>query len=323
MTGADRAGPCPGQRVEWPDRKRFAFSVFDDTDGDAIWNTQPVYRLLTELGLRTTKSCWVRQPAPGEAALCPGHTTEDPEYRDYLLGLQGLGFEIGLHNVSSASSTREQVRRGLEDFVRQFGHPPAVFANHTGTRDSLYWGGERLTGLRRVLYKALTLFRNRGHFVGHVEGSEHFWGDLCRNQVRYVRNFTFRELDTLAVCPWMPYHDPSRPYVPAWFASCDGHDVERFVAALSESNQDALEAGGGCCIMYTHFASGFFADGRLHAEFERLMRRLSRKSGWFVPVGRLLDHLAIRRGVAEIPSTERARLEWKWLGQKLLMGGTT
>ena len=49
-------------------------------------------------------------------------------------------------------------------------------------------------------------------FRGHVEGDPLFWGDLCRDRVRYVRNFTFADVNTLASCPLMPYHDPKRPW---------------------------------------------------------------------------------------------------------------
>ena len=36
----------------------FNFSIFDDADNGTVENTAPVYRLLEELGLRTTKSVW-------------------------------------------------------------------------------------------------------------------------------------------------------------------------------------------------------------------------------------------------------------------------
>lgn len=42
----------------FPDGKRFAFSVFDDTDGGTTANLRPVYQLLDELGIFVTKSVW-------------------------------------------------------------------------------------------------------------------------------------------------------------------------------------------------------------------------------------------------------------------------
>jgi hypothetical protein len=105
----------------------------------------------------------------------------------------------------------------------------------------------------------------------------------------------------------MPYHDPSRPFVNGWFSSCDGHKLPAFLNALSEPNQDLLEASGGCCIMYTHFGSRFATDGKPHPEFERLMRRLATKSGWFVPVGELLDFIKSQRGDHILNPRERSR----------------
>jgi hypothetical protein len=137
-----------------------------------------------------------------------------------------------------------------------------------------------------------------------------------------MRNFTFRDIDTLSACPWMPYHDPDRPFVNAWFASSEGGDVETFVSCLTEADQDRLEASGGACIMYTHFASGFWRDGTLDPRFERLMRRLAGKNGWFVPVTDLLDHLAGSGEPMLLPASDRARLERRWLLDKVRSGHT-
>jgi hypothetical protein len=114
------------------------------------------------------------------------------------------------------------------------------------------------------VYHLLTGRRTKGRFRGHVEGDPLFWGDVCRDRVTYVRNFVFAQADTLEACPFMPYHDPARPYVNYWFASSEGAHVESFIRTLSEKNQDRLERQGGACIMYTHFADGFTEQGRLN-----------------------------------------------------------
>jgi hypothetical protein len=137
-----------------------------------------------------------------------------------------------------------------------------------------------------------------------------------------VRNFTYRDVNTLAMCPTMPYHDPDRPYVNAWFAASEGSDVVAFNGCLSEERQDRLEAEGGACIMYTHLASGFFRDGRLDPRFAELMTRLAAKNGWFVPVTTLLDYLAGLRGLTTITATQRRGLERRWLRSKFLTGPT-
>jgi hypothetical protein len=157
-------------------------------------------------------------------------------------------------------------------------------------------------------------------FRGHRDGDPLFWGDICKAKIRYVRNFTYRDIDTLAACPLMPYHDPERPLVNAWFASSEGADVDAFNACLSEANQDRLEAQGGACIMYTHFASGFYREGTIDPRFKVLMERLGGKNGWFVPVTTLLDHLSAQRGETVISNAQRRVLERRWLLSKLRVG---
>lgn len=38
--------------VVWPGRKRFAFTIFDDTDLETVENGPGVYEFLSELGMR-------------------------------------------------------------------------------------------------------------------------------------------------------------------------------------------------------------------------------------------------------------------------------
>jgi hypothetical protein len=305
--------------IEWPAGTDFAFTVFDDTDNATLENVPPVYAFLEDLGLRTTKSVWPIR-APGTARI-DGLTCEDAEYRAWTLDLQARGFEIGYHGASNVTAPRRLIVEALERFRGLYGHDPGSMANHSDCAESIYWGADRVSGLNRTIYNVLTGFARVGRFRGHRADDPLFWGDLCRASVRYVRNFTFADVDTLAACPVMPYHDPARPYVGAWFAASEGADVRAFNARLSESDQDRLEAVGGACIMYTHFAEGFWDDGP-DRRFGQLMERLSRKNGWFVPVTTLLDHIAASRGVTVITNRQRDRLERRWLLSKIRVGHT-
>lgn len=304
--------------IRWPGAKRFAFTVLDDTDLTTMQNGPPVYDLLWDLGIVTTKSVWpisgVHTPRIG------GATCADPEYLDWVRSLRERGFEIALHNATYHTSTREQAIRGLEQFRELFGAYPTIQVNHADCRDSIYWGDARLTGANRVAYDVLTRFRNSGVFLGHVEGSELFWGDKCKEHIKYVRNFVYSDINTLKACPQMPYFDENRPLVNYWFASSEGPNCRAFCRTLSEANQDRLEEEGGACIMYTHFgAADFREDGVLSARFRQIMRRLSQKNGWFVPVSTLLDHIQMERGRHVISRTERNRLEQKWLTHKVFV----
>jgi hypothetical protein len=212
------------------------------------------------------------------------------------------------------------VARSLARFREIYGHDPDALANHSGCRESIYWGEDRVGGTSRLAYNLMTGFRRRGLFRGHREGDPLFWGDLCRERVRYVRSFTYTDINTLAACPVMPYHDPDRPYVRAWFASSEGANVDAFNGRLAEAEQERLEAEGGACIMYTHFASGFWSGGELNSRFRELMQRLASKNGWFVPVTTLLDYLVQHRGLTVLTAAQRRALERRWLRSKIRVG---
>lgn len=306
------------QRVAWPDGRRFAFTVFDDTDHTTLANGPEVYALLHDLGFRTTKSVWpIRGP---REPLVGGATCAEPAYLAWVLGLQAQGFEIALHNATYHTSTRPEALRGLEVFREQFGTYPRAHANHADCRDAIYWGEARLTGFHRTLYRALTRGRARGRDGGSDPASAHFWADACSEHITYVRNFVFADINTLERCPYMPYHDPDRPFVQQWFASSEGPDLRSFCRTLSEANQERLEAEGGACIMYTHFGTaGFFERGRLDSVFVRTMTRLAEKGGWYVPVSELLDHIRAKRGEHRLSPAERYELERRWLFEKVVL----
>jgi len=306
--------------VVWPNEKKFAFTVFDDTDLATIDNVKEVYFLLSKCGFRTTKSVW---PVKGHRKYyIGGSTLEDEEYLKWVLCLKRTGFEIAFHNATYHSSTREETIYGLEKFHEIFNEYPSSYANHADCEESVYWAENRLTGIYRIVYKILTRNRNKKYFCGHLEDSRFFWGDVCKEKIKYVRNFVFSDINTLKVCPFMPYHDEKRPYVNYWFCSSEGANVNIFNNCVSEQNQDKLEESAGACIMYTHFANNFFVDGKINSRFKFLMERLSKKEGWFVPVTELLDYLLKVNGHHDITAKERSRLERLWLLHKIKVGTT-
>jgi hypothetical protein len=307
----------PG-RIQWPDGKTFAFTVFDDPDFQSLERGVPVYSLLEDLGFRTTRGVWPLASPVGDASY--GITCDDPGAVPWLKHLQDAGFEMGLHNVSTHTSSRDRTIAGLDRFRELFGHDPVTMSQHYLCDESVYWGAGRVSGAHKVVYTACTLGKKINRFHGHTPGHQYFWGDLCRSRIRYMRNFVFQEINTLRVCPYMPYHDADRPYVNMWYSSTEGVNAAAFNRAISEANQDRLEEEGGACIMYTHFAYQFVQDGRLNARFRELMTRLARRNGWFVPVGTLLDYLRDRQSRHDIPRAERTRLERTWLAHKIRYG---
>ena len=125
-------------RIVWPEGKRFAFTVFDDTDKSTIQNVGSVYALLADLGLRTTKSAWVVRGDPGKGCGA-GMTCEDPDYCRWVQTLQARGFEIGWHNSTWHGLPRPQVLAALEKFKDLFHHDPVTAAHHSHD-EGLYWG---------------------------------------------------------------------------------------------------------------------------------------------------------------------------------------
>jgi len=313
MNGAEPARPP----VRWPGNRTFAFAIFDDPDGQSCEAGRRVYGLLGDLGLRTTRGVWPE--APKRTPNSGGETCANRAYREHTMALQQAGFEVGYHNTTTHSSTREETAQGLDTFKAYFGHDPSAMANHYNA-EAIYWGPARLTPPVRFAYNLAMAGRTARRHFGECSDSPLFWGDLCRDRIRYCRNFVYRQINTLAVCPWMPYYDPTKPFVNAWYASTEGSRLESFVNALSERNQDRLEAEGGACIMYTHFGHGFVKDGLINPRFRELVSRLSTKNGWFVPATTLLDYLRAQHGTAIISSAQRRYLEARWLAQKVLRG---
>jgi len=307
--------------IKWPEGKDFAFSFFDDTDWGTIANMKPVYDFLFDLGIIGTKSVWpLSNP---DKPKNEGDTCQDPEYLAWVLDLQKKGFEIGYHLTSYSSSKRDRTVEGLDHFKALFGHDPVAMADHNMNKEGIYWGSGRLSSpISLFIYNLSTRFKRNNYWEGHIPGSPYFWGDICRQRVKYVRNFVFAEINTLKACPQMPYTDPAKPYVNQWYASSQGSGVTSYNKTVNGPNIDSLVREKGACIMYTHFAANFYRDGQLNPEFKKSMEYLASKNGWFVPTSTLLDYIAAQKGVHTLSAAERFGLEMKWLRGKLKAGRT-
>ena len=304
----------PGAPIKWPQGKKFAFTIIDDTDLSTRSNTEPVYDFLAENGLRTTKTVWPLH-AVGKGN-CGGDTLEDPEYRDWILDLKARDFEIALHGVSDTSSTRERIIEGLDRFREIIGNDPNIHINHVDNREGLYWGSERLDPPVRWIYEAFRGAERSGLYEGAHRAAAHFWGDECRRRIKYVRNLVFSDINTLKMDPLMPYHDPGRPYVRYWFSSSFGSSADGFCRLIRPENQDRLMEEGGACIVYTHLGSTFYP---FRSDFKDLVRRLGNLPGWFVPVTELLDYVGSQRGWCNVRDHKLLyhRMQWSWLLQKI------
>ena len=297
----------------FPPGYKFAFSIFDDTDRTTLHNGPQVYQLLNELGFAITKSVWVDDPGPHFTT--GGSTCAEPAYLDWVLELQTQGHEIGYHNATDHSSTREQTLAALEAFEKHFGHPPRCGADHAANAEALYAGAARVSGISSAAYRFAQkmLQPDRPQFSGEDPTSPYFWGDLCAERIDYWRGFSFAETDLRSVGPIL-HHDPSRAYVNAWFTSSHAPRLEQFLQRLRPDRLDRLEESGGVCILYTHFGLDFVGErGRLEPEFVTAMTDLAARGGWYVPVSTLLDAVRNSDGCPSLSVRKRAKLERNWM----------
>jgi hypothetical protein len=294
----------------FPAGKEFAVTFVDDTDLSTRQNTEPVYDCLWEHNISGTKTVWIsrelrtssfRRNLETSPRAFSGATLEDEDYLAFVRVLAARGFEIALHNVAAGNSYRDEIQQGLDKFRELFGTDPRLNAFHQCNIENLYGGWHKLD---LPPFRWLERLAHRSDYLGHVEGSPYFWGDLARSRITYVRLpfHTIAAVNTLCWNPSMPFHDPRRPYVRYWFGSSDGSDCQRFKMLLSPANIGKLKAERGACVVYTHLAKGFArkrgGSYQLDSGFVEVVRNLAaQRSGWFPTASQLLDRLRMIRQV--------------------------
>ncbi len=308
--------PPDPRAVTFPDGKRFAFSIVDDTDLTSLERVKPLYELLYRYGFRTTKTVWVMDSNDVTHRPNQGATLQDPAYLAFIRDLKSKGFEIALHGVRGGSSMRSEIMTGLEEFKDLLGQYPTIHVNHSLNQENIYWGENRWSFLPFRWAYALT---GKYKFLGHDSTSDYFWGDWVKKHVRYVNQFTYSDINLLAVNPSIPYHLKDKPYVNYWFPTADGDGMDQFEMLLSKENLDRLEREGGVCLVYAHMGAGRFnRDGGADPRFESRLKDLASRNGWFVPASEILDYLRAQPGWrGDLSFRETVRLEilflWNWI----------
>jgi len=284
-----------------------------------VENARPVYDLLTELGFRTTKTAWPLDCPEGSQLYFAGQTLADPEYLAFVRELVAKGFEVAYHGATMESSTRDRTERGLRAFSALLGVSPTIYCNHGQNLENVYWGAARYRApaIRIPIAVAERLLR-RPRYEGHVPESPYFWGDLCRQQFRFVRNFTFSTLNSGAIQPCRPYQLKSTPWVQYWFNTADAPDAAAFKRLVTPARVRQLDADGGVCILSTHLGKRFTTKGRIDPEIEDTLRDIASRGGWFRPVSEVLEHLLARQPDASVPPWVRWKLEGRHLAARLL-----
>lgn len=298
------------RKYNFPDNKNFAFTIFDDTDNATIGKIKPLYDLLYNLGMKTTKSVW--PITVKRYNRFSGQTLQDDDYLKFILDLKQKGFEIALHSVGSGFYTREEILEGIEEFKRKLGEYPKVHANHSRNSDNIYGGHKKFSFPFNYLYKLY----NKKEPQGEVEDSPCFWGDIHKKYIKYTRSHHFNDINTLRYDPYIPYTEKSKlKYSNFWFSSTNVQDVISFNKIINKNTIDRLEKENGICIVYTHLSGGFVGDsGYIDKNFKESMEYMSNKNGFYVPVSELLDFILEQRYTEnyEISYFQKLTLDFKF-----------
>ena len=295
----------------FPGGAQFAFTIVDDTDDTTLENGRPIYDLLTEIGLRTTKTVWAFDSAPSDRGpYFAAETLQDPDYLSWVTGLAETGFEIAFHGASMGSTRREKTIAALDFIEQRFPGSPRLHCNHGQNRENLYWGSARYAiRLLSMTYRVLLERRGDGGFEGEIPGSPFFWGDVARRRLPNIRAFSFNRINCSDIPPGRPFYDHKKPFVNRWFNSSDVPDATVFKRVITPQAIEELCATRGWCIVSTHLGKGFCSGGTVDPTVASTLRHISSMPGWFVPASVLLEHLWQELGSHQLTWAERLRME--------------
>lgn len=297
----------------FPDNKRFSFTILDDTDDATTGNIIPIYDYLTNRGMFITKTVWPLSCPEGSRLFFAGKTLSDADYLEAVKRIERQGHEIAFHCATMESSGRKRTELGLKLLKNEFAEMPRVFCNHGHNKENIYWGSKRFRNPLLVLMHKLR--KKKINFYGEIKDSEYFWGDLHRWYFKYTRNLTFTsELNMLKVDPYMPFKDNRKEYANYWFSTADAPGVAEFEKNVTKEKIDQLEKEGGVCILSTHLGKRFCQNEEINSYFQEMIEYIVDKPGWFVPVGEILDFLLQEKNDdCPINTLNIMKLEWRYL----------
>lgn len=299
----------------WPNGKKAAFAIIDDTDDAEMPGIADVYDLLMEYEIPTTKTVWV-YPVKDTHLFRGNSLTADPAYLAFIQKLLKNGYEIGLHNVGSGDFTRTEILGGLEEFKNLLGFYPTIHVNHSYNPDNIYGGDKRFSFPFDYLVRFL--YSNYTGFSGEVESSKHFWGDIHKRYIKFSRSYELDDLNLLRHCQF-PYYDKKySDYCNLFYPSVFCPNQDLFNARITDRNLQKLILQNGCSIIYTHFGYYTERDG-IQQDFYNSLDLLKKYSPdiWFAPVGKVLSYLENANGVRSITRGHKFLLEAKTLATRV------
>lgn len=96
----------------------------------------------------------------------------------------------------------------MDFFNEKLGFYPSFHINHYSNLDNIYWGYERFQFILGNIFRII--YRDKRKFYGSDMKSEYFWGDICKSKIKYIKNYTFNDINTLKIDPLMPYIDKTK-----------------------------------------------------------------------------------------------------------------
>ncbi len=295
----------------FPEGKKFAFTILDDTDDSKVDNAKPIYDFLYESGMRTTKTVWAfdaddKRKGPYFAA----ETLDSPGYLEWVQDLGTKGFEIAFHNATMGSSIREDTIKAVSVINESLNKPMTLHCNHGQNLENLYWGEKRYSSpIIKGLYKLISRCNQENVYQGENPRSKYYWADIAKRNFRYMRSLTFNKLDCARMPPYGVYSDPKKKNIPKLFNTSDAPDIYAFNNLVNKSSIDNLYKNHGWTIISTHLGKHFYKDGEINKDFEESIAYLSQLPGWYVPASELLDYLAIGTDLVSIDKWQTLQME--------------
>jgi hypothetical protein len=277
--------------VVWlPDGYDAGIAISDDPDNGSFESFKRIYDVLADLGFPTTRSMWVwpAEEPTGTPPITGGFfapVLSEPSCLEYCRTLHEKGFELCLHGASSGNNTRQRTLEALEFQEATFG-PNTTFICHSKNAENLYWDSRCIHG--RIAQALLRRYSDNQCF-GEVPDSRYFWGDVCRQKVRYIRLFRTNHVNTLAFNPSMPYHDFHKPFVNYWFSA-----TKTYLPRVAEAPAlDGLCAQHGLSLLYQYMHKYVGKDGAIDPRVVDALTRLAADDRILAkPVSWMLNRLA-------------------------------
>ena len=277
-------------KVIWlPLSYRAGISIADDPDNGTFKAFRKIYDLLLDLNFPTTRAMWVypneqKTGIPNLNVSFFAPLLTEKKCLEYCKKLNEHGFEICLHGASCGNNSREKTIEALKYLENNISGCTSYIC-HSKNAENLYW--DTKVAHSKIL-KYLLGFYTSNHCFGEISCSPYFWGDICRERIKYIRLFRTRNLNTLSFNPSMPYHIFDKPYVNYWYSATKGYIPN----LLRPENLEMLCEENGLGILYQYMHKYVNNSNEINPAVKESLIRVADHSGILIkPVSWMLDRL--------------------------------